>query len=118
MRDHLPGVLSELMDIIGGALTLKLVDRYGGTRLYIPKTITSDHHIARIIGAREAQALADHFSCEQIEIPKAARARAAIRNRKIRLAVAAGKSRSEIALQFGLTERQIGRIAPLNQSRS
>ena len=51
----------ELIDVIGPVAAVKLIARFGGTRLYIPARMTETHVIAQTIGIEEANRLSDHF---------------------------------------------------------
>ena len=106
--DELPESLLDVARAIGMPATLKLVERFGGVRVYVPRPekITEDHVIARTIGFEGALALARICRNESIEIPRAARARRLARDRAIRRESGALSVR-ELALKYGLSERAI-----------
>ncbi len=108
--EDLPGILRELVELMGLPATLKLVDHYGGVRLYVPVKYDSEHVLVRQIGAPAATILIEHYGGEEhFDIPKAERALRAVRDRRIR-AEYAFKSRRRLAREYDLTERQIGNI--------
>lgn len=108
--EDLPGILRELVELMGLPATLKLVDHYGGVRLYVPVKYDSDHVLVRQIGAAAATILIEHYGGEEhFDIPKAERALRAVRDRRIRAEYAC-KSRRRLAREYDLTERQIGNI--------
>lgn len=108
---YLPGVLQEIAELIGLPGTLKLVETYGGVRLYVPKKIDAAHDLARLIGLDHATLLADTYGGEDhFDIPRAVAATRAVRDVHIRAARADGMTHRELALANKLTERQIRTI--------
>lgn len=103
----LPPRLAELAGAIGLAATLALVEARGGTRLYIPERAAPEHWLARTIGPDAFRRLAADYAGEQLEIDRAAGAVRAARDRAIRAAADAGASTAKLALDYGLTQRQI-----------
>lgn len=108
---YLPGVLQEIAELIGLPGTLKLVETYGGVRLYVPKKIDAAHDLSRLIGLEQATALAEIYGGEDhFDIPRAVAATRAVRDARIRADRADGMTHRELALRNGLTERQIRNI--------
>lgn len=108
--DDLPGILRDLVDLIGLTVTLRLVEHYGGVRLYVPVKYDPEHMLVKLLGAPAAQKLIEHYGGEEhFDVPKAERAIRAVRDRKIR-ADYTHKSRRQLAREHRLTERQIGNI--------
>ena len=109
--DDLPGVLQDICALIGLHPTMKLVEAYGGVRIYVPKRVEPDHELARLIGLSNAEALSGAYGGEvHFDIPKAELALKAVRNAKIRSLRAEGVSVRNLSLnpEFGrLTERTI-----------
>jgi len=105
----LPGILLEISELIGMAATLKLVAKYGGVRLYVPKTLRPDHDLVEIIGRELAEEIKQRFGGEVLEIPKATLANAALRNISIRQEYEF-LSQRQLALKYNTTERNIRRI--------
>lgn len=114
-QQDLPPRARELVDVIGLAATLALIERWGGTRVYIPAKITDGHPLARHLGRRAATALARHMAGESPEIPRAAQAvRAALYRQIYREytcpAPAQRKTAAQLAREHGCTERWIYEI--------
>lgn len=109
--DDLPESLREVVDLIGLAATLKLVEHFGGrTQLYVPRDIDHDHPIAQAVGITAARKLATVYSADTLRnIPRCAEGLRRIRNTEIRARHPA-ESAATLALAFGLTERQIWTI--------
>jgi len=67
----LPDSLQAIADIIGAPAALKVAERWGGTRLYIPDEPGEDHDLSQLIGFEAARAMGAVYGGERIEIPKA-----------------------------------------------
>lgn len=106
----LPKRLRDFVRLIGLPATLKLVERYGGTRLYVPANPHAEHPLAVLIGLDKLQALSSVYAMEDhFDIPKAERALRHLRDQQIREAYKT-RSASALAREHGLTERQIFNI--------
>jgi hypothetical protein len=108
---YLPGILQEFASLIGLAGTLRIVETYGGVRLYVPKTVDGDHDLARLIGLEAARKLAAEYGGEMhMDIPRAVAATRAAFRASIRADRAAGLTHRELALKYKMTERHIRNI--------
>ncbi len=105
--DVLPPKLAELVDALGFPATLKLVERWGGVRLYVPleQNLTDEHELVQVLGLAAARKLAAAHK-EWLEVPRAAAYLRQVRDRIIRESYG-GKSASRLARQFGMTRRNI-----------
>lgn len=103
----LPGSLADIIDTIGLDATLTLVENLGGTRLYIPEQLPDSHFLARLLGHRAAHALAATFPGDAFDLPRCQQALRHARDQLIRQSRAGGASIRSLALNHGLTERQI-----------
>ena len=111
----LPPKLAELVDEIGFPATLKLVEKWGGIRLYVPleDNLSAEHPIAKEIGFEVARKLARAHS-EWLEVPRAARYLRSVRDKIIREAYD-DASAARLARQFGMTRRNIFYIVGRDQ---
>lgn len=109
--DDLPASLLDLVELIGLAATLNLVERFGGLiQLYVPRDIEPGHPIAQAIGITAARKLAKEYGTDCLRnIPRCAEGLRRIRNGEIR-ARHPNESAAALALAYGLTERQIWTI--------
>lgn len=84
--DLLPYILQDLADQIGLPLTMRLVARYGGTRLYIPKgAVSDDHELVKILGREATAKLQAYYGGEpHFDIPLAMKSVRAVRNAEIK----------------------------------
>lgn len=107
----LPESLAEVVEAIGLAATLKLIQRYGGVRIYVPQPehITEEHDLARAIGLEAARQLASIWGGERLPVVRAAKAIRLARDRALRRDYQS-MSASQCALRYQLTERQLYEI--------
>lgn len=110
----LPSVLREMSELIGLPATMQIVRQYGGVRLYVPKEIPADHPLMKLIGICNAITLADAYGGETLEIGRAEAAVREIRDTEIRQQWPA-LSQRQLALKYGLTERQVRNIVSSSQ---
>ncbi|MBP9871005.1 MAG: hypothetical protein KBC53_05845 [Nitrosomonas sp.] len=108
-QSMLPGILLEISELIGIQATFKLVAKYGGVRLYVPKTLRPDHDLVAIINRELAETMIDRFGGEVLEIPKALLANVALRNITIKQEYEV-LSQRQLAIKYNLTERQVRNI--------
>lgn len=103
----LPPKLAELVDEIGFPATLKLVEKWGGIRLYVPleDNLSAEHPIAKELGLDVARKLARAHS-EWLEVPRAARYLRGVRDKIIREAYD-DASAARLARRFGMTRRNV-----------
>lgn len=107
----LPIILQDLVKLIGLADTMKLVEAYGGVRLYVPKEwMEDDHPLVKLLGRASAEKLQSVYGGEMhFDIPKAVTALRVVRDTQIR-AKRTQASVRELALEYRLTERYIHMI--------
>jgi Mor family transcriptional regulator len=104
----LPYILQDLVALIGLHATMKLVEHYGGIRLYVPKGEMGDgHELVKLIGREASELLQSEYAGEShFDIPLAMGAMRAVRNANIRTDRQA-MSVSETARKYRTTERHI-----------
>lgn len=108
---YLPPIVQEIADLIGLPATLKLVEAYGGTRLYVPKRFDPDHPIVKLIGHELAALLFARFGGQdQFDVPRCVIAIKAARDKQIRAERRDGTTHARLAVKHGLSERQIRNI--------
>ena len=109
--DLLPYILQDLAGLIGLPLTMRLVEEYGGIRLYIPKGEMADNHaLVKLVGREAAEKLQREYGGEpHMDIPLALASVRAVRNAEIR-AARPHTSVSKLAREHRTTERNIRMI--------
>lgn len=105
--DQLPQTAAEIVDAVGVDAALRLVEVWGGVRVYVPQRITDDHALVSTLGRGLAETLAARFGGEALNIPRCLHALRAVRNTRIRSERRQGDSPASLALRYGLTERQV-----------
>ena len=108
---QLPDSMRELTECIGLSHALALVERYGGTRVWIPAKYDPEHSLVTVIGATAAKALIGRYALGQIMIPRCAVAMRAARDEALRARYRAGATARTLAREFRLTEIRIYQIA-------
>ncbi|MCE7915392.1 MAG: hypothetical protein DYH15_12130 [Nitrosomonas sp. PRO4] len=105
----LPESCLEWSGVIGVNNVLKIIAKWGGTRLYVPVAINEQHPIAQLIGIKAAEKLVSYCGGDYIEPPVGLVAKLSIRNAQIKEDNKA-MSQSQLARKYNLTIRQIRNI--------
>ena len=98
----------ELLSVITHEQLRALQQRYQGSRMYIPRDLTPDHPIARLIGYEGAKKLSAEFGCLLFPVTRSLLIRE--RNDAIRRERVLGAPRGKVAAAYGLSARTIRRI--------
>ena len=106
----MPESASELTKFIQINSVVKMINKFGGIRLCIPKIAKPQHQLVELIGYEDFSKLCEIYSGEEIDIPKAVKLRQLIRNKNILACRAKGMSLSKLARYFDLTERGVSKI--------
>jgi Mor family transcriptional regulator len=109
----LPRSLQFLAGLIGLPSTLRLVDLYGGTSIYVPmrEELTDDHPLVGAVGMASAATLAAHYKGTRLHIAKGCAATRAARNAEMAHEYYKdGRTQNELALKWRLDVRQIRNI--------
>ena len=94
---------ANLKALLGEDRFVALAEAFGGTRLYIPQTVTADHEIAKAIGLDHALKLSKRYAPDTIRVPLAREDRA-VHYR------ANGLGNAQIARKLGMTEAGIDQM--------
>ncbi|QUM72203.1 hypothetical protein [Sphingopyxis granuli] len=92
--------------MIGSADAARLCDKLGGTHLYIPASPGPNHPLVIAIGPKAAQLMADRFTSETLQLPKAYHRRRLV----LQLAEDPKLTLRDIALATDYSERHVIRI--------
>lgn len=103
----LPKQVRDIGQVIGLPATLKLVDSYKGTRVFVPSVFKPDHVLCKLIGHEPFIQLIEIYAADYLEIPKCDNALRLARNNII---TSSDKSQAQLARDWDLTERQIRNI--------
>lgn len=102
----------ELVSVIGEDAARRLAQRFGGTTVYVPRTI-GEHHFLRAVLGDAAEQLAQWSGGARVSIPKQPERQARVRalRRAGALTVAA------IALETNYSERHVYRLLKESDDR-
>lgn len=106
----LPSRVAELVDVVGLAAALKLVELRGGGRLEVPKRVKAEHWLVEHIGLEALAKLVAYYNGERIEIDRCFKVLLMIQERVIVAAHDNGASNWQLAKQYGYTERGIRKL--------
>jgi len=105
-------VMQSLVEAAGPAAAIKLVQSYGGMRLYIPLAISPEHEIAKLVGHENATRLARAIGGDRLDVPSAnGPAYKALRDGEIRRMASEGVSGQKIAREMQITYMRVRQIA-------
>lgn len=122
VQDELPEFVRLLIRILGVAVTVRLIERLGGTTFPVAKRRSRQGEIryellVEVVGVEAADRMTEHFGGESLYIPNCAAAIRLLRDRDIRARFdALTREQSSVcatvrlAQQTGLSDRQIWRI--------
>lgn len=115
--DDLCGILQDLRELVGDIATLRIIETWGGRRLYVPAQLDGAHPIARRIGLDAARKLTRYYGGDTLDVPYGAKAireqlYRVIRARYFGLGEYEGRAESAavIAVSLGITERWVYEI--------
>jgi hypothetical protein len=100
-----PSMLDELVGLIGKDAAAKLIDIFGGTRLYIPHSPQDDDLLSGSLGPEAALKLARIYGGDRIEVPNPTPRRARILELR-----ETGCSIDAIARNLGCTRRRVFQV--------
>lgn len=105
---QLPKLIQQFTDCIGLEAALRIVQHWGGRRLWIPAK--PNDTLVDLIGDEAAAMLCKEFAGSYSTIPRCAELLRAQRDMEIRRKKDGGASISELAGEYRLNERHISRI--------
>ncbi len=110
IRVLLPESLCELAQLISIDAVLKLVEQFGGVRLYVPKVVRQSGKLAKLLGMPAAEALSARCGGGRIEVPLAPNLGRAIRDEEIRSLDASGYTVAEVARRLRIHQRTVYQV--------
>jgi Mor family transcriptional regulator len=105
--DALPELFKQWADSLPLADLLKLSEVYGGTRLYIPKTLHESHALAASLGEDAARRLIEFAGGDEVAVPLCHKARRLVRCREAWQLHEHGQTLAVIAKHFRVTDRTV-----------
>lgn len=117
---RLSGVAQEIADVIGRGRALYLIGRLpkiycaarGGSNgervvMYVPKTITTQHNLVRILGWNDAAKLVTQFGGEVMQPGNCSEVYRGFRDRSIIRLHAEGMAKIDLVALFDVSERHV-----------
>lgn len=115
----MPGVLAVVARVAGLACAKALADRFGGQRIFIPRSVGPDHRLVAACSAEGAAALSRTFGGDRIEIPlwnfSGLKAFIASQRRAILSRTDDGESGAQIARSLKCSERTVRKVRSLKR---
>ena len=108
-----PANLLEVIEVIGEADALKLVEQFGGTTVRLPalRNVCADHPIAQCIGTETLEWMVKALGGSRwLYVAKCARGLREQRNREIVERYSAGEKVERLARRYRISDRQIWTI--------
>jgi hypothetical protein len=110
LRRALPESMRDLLQFIPLDAVLKILEVYGGIRLYIPDRPVPDKGLGAIIGLEAAQSLASYAGSNWIQVPTLHKSKILARRASVLESLACGTSLTATARAFGMTSRNVSYI--------
>jgi len=110
-----PDLIKEIAEVIGDEAALNLFIRFSGRHLNVPMNAIAGHVIEETIGREAFVLLARDFGGDSLKIPGGHKLLIRDRNIKIVKANLQGIKQCDLATQYKLSERQIGKIVNLTR---
>lgn len=113
IRTLVPPMVADWIDLMGISPTLALVDAYPGVQLKVPmgrKAGKLSRRLVNILGDEAADAFMERHGGEHLTVPRCAGLTRALRDAEIIAAYDGGEKLHDLALEHGLTVRQLRNI--------
>lgn len=117
IRSALPSQVHSMLEVVSVATAMKIIEVYGGVRLYVPLDYPPNHEMTTLIGPEQAAALSKSYGAmDHFDIPLCRDVVRLLRNTRILRLFGQGASYRELALKFGVSERMISKLISQNPS--
>jgi hypothetical protein len=107
MEKLLPLLILKIADITSMDIAFRILDKYKGTRIFIPKHPNDKSKLTSLIELNNLKLLSQHFGGKTLTVPKANSYYLKIRNTDIIRRYSNGESSASLAQNHNLTERQV-----------
>jgi len=108
----------QIRELVGPVVAQRLMERYGGGRVCVPKICNDNHPLVELLGREAAAKLVQRFGGTKIHIAMGHSELRRDRNDRIRSDWEAGKTVPQLAREYLMSERQIWRICWERLSRA
>lgn len=118
LKERLPAVVQDMIDLVGVAATQKMIQHFGGVRFCFSEGKIYYPQLCELLGDEVAQVLQHHFKGEEVYIPQCQNALRAVRNQKFNEALkelekTCGSKRlamMKLCPKYGISERSAWHI--------
>lgn len=110
LAEDLPASVVDLLVVIGLDGVTRLMENFGGTRIWIPFEYHPGDAISKTLGEEATRRLIRYARLQQILVPIGAQARRKARDRVLIARRAEGATVRELAKEYRLGERAVWRI--------
>lgn len=110
-------VVRGLLNAVGHVDTIKIVRRWGGRTLYVPRTVKDGDPFAYALGLESASKLSEQFGGQYLQIPRESDALIEFRNEEIIKEHKSGVSITQIGYKHGLCRQSVSYIVRLYTER-
>lgn len=100
-------MLEELVEILGREGALKLIQRFGGTALYVPHNPPEHHALCLVLGVEGAARIASYYGGENLYLPLGRKWLREQQRRVIHQLAAQSVPNNQIAQRMGCTSRWV-----------
>lgn len=107
---ELPSTLSEMVGVVSQDAILKLVEAYGGQKIYIPSKADPQSKLAQVVTENDLKVLCKHYHGCEVVVPKMQKLRTQFRDRQIIKDRDEGMNINELASKYNRSARQIQNI--------
>lgn len=110
LHKFLPDSIKELLDVVSVEAVIVLIERYGGTRVSVPKTALADHPLTALLGMDDFSKLCVYCQgTNSLDIPRCTSARTALRDSQLLKDSRAGLGLAELARKYEIGERGVSK---------
>lgn len=106
----MPPSARDLVNVLGFAATMDLLNRFGGKRIFIPNRLTDDAKIVGQIGREAAEKLVERMPGTRMEPPMLTSIERLLRDNAIRADFDSGMDIPELVDRYRITQRHIRRL--------
>jgi hypothetical protein len=100
----------DLAQIVGFSATIRLTAYFGGRNLFVPKTVSEQTTLAKVIGESAAKLLAQEYGGDVVWVPTLRLAEIDLRSARVLEQLHDGVSTDKIAENTGLSLRRIQQL--------
>jgi hypothetical protein len=102
--------IDDVAAIVGFSATLRLIQWYGGSNVYVPDSPTPNHPLTAILGESALRALCEEFGNQTLWVPSDIERPDIELKKSVAKAVLKGRGSLAISVELGITQRQVQRI--------